>query len=55
MKYLLLIIRHLFPRRIWTDIDTTSVYTEESRRMGMPVRYETTQRDQFGNLRLFKH
>lgn len=57
MKYLLLIIRHLFPRRIWTDVSNTKVYGDPDahNRGEAPVSLETIQRDQFGNLRRFKH
>jgi hypothetical protein len=50
MKYLLLIIRHIWPRKIWKDIAVTHV--EDSN--GIIICGIVTQRDQFGNLRTFK-
>lgn len=51
MKYLLLIIRHLFPRRIWTDASKVNIGVEHEG--GMPEKIVIIQRDQFGNLRKF--
>lgn len=50
MKYLLLIIRHIWPRKIWKDIARTTVVDDYD----MPQAIIVTQKDQFGNLRTFK-
>ena len=50
MKYLLLIIRHIWPRKIWKDIAVTHVTDLD----GTIIADIITQRDQFGNLKTFK-
>jgi len=47
MKYLFLIIRHLFPRRRWVQVSKDSVNDVEGRLVG----YIVTMRDQFGNIK----
>lgn len=52
MKYLLLIIRHLFPRKIWTETGTVKIWHPDDKER--PIAFIVTQKDQFGNMRTFK-
>lgn len=46
MKYLYLIIRHFFPKRIWKEVRVLDLYDQDSRmNTGKIFIYE----DQFGN------
>ena len=46
MKYLFLIIRHLFPHRKWTHVETIKVNCD-----GRVTAYKYVLRDQFGNMK----
>lgn len=53
MKYLFLLVRHLFPRRKWVIINEIQVYDDPSdstTKIGKIL----TLRDQFGNLKTKK-
>jgi hypothetical protein len=54
MKYLYLIIRHCFPRKRWTVINTTSVIEGGQPENSIPVYYLLTLQDQFGNIKTKK-
>lgn len=50
MKYLYLIIRHVFPRKRWECIGNTDVMGSN----GIPICVILTLQDQFGNIKLKK-
>ena len=53
MKYLYLLIRHIFPRRRWKLVNTTAVYDEDDID-GLPLYRKHVLRDQFGNIKVKK-
>lgn len=52
MKYLFLIIRHLFPRRKWEVYRHIEMLDPSG--SGIPIGRSVVLRDQFGNLKTFK-
>lgn len=56
MKYLFLIIRHIFPRKRWTQIKEIPVhdYNDNGTLTEYPIYRKILLRDQFGNLKSFK-
>lgn len=58
MKYLFLIIRHLFPRRRWVEVRRQAGWRRavlgEWTDMSKPNFHLITMRDQFGNLKTFR-
>lgn len=48
MKYLYLLIRHIFPRHKWTIIATTKIRSDGEE---LPVAVILTLQDQFGNIK----
>jgi hypothetical protein len=54
MKYLLLIVRHFFPRRRWETVRKVEVFDVAVSKK-TPTAFITIQQDQFGNLRKFKY
>lgn len=51
MKYLFLIIRHMFPRKHWKKVGETVVHESGHE---LPTAVIITLQDQFGNLKTFK-
>ncbi len=52
MKYLLLIIQHLFPRKQWTEVQRYKIMGENVVGDGdIPIAIIIEQSDQFGNIR----
>jgi len=57
MKYLFLIIRHIFPRKRWKIIKVISTYDTDDygRVIGtLPIYRKITLQDQFGNVKYKK-
>jgi uncharacterized protein YnzC (UPF0291/DUF896 family) len=50
MKYLYLIIRHMFPRKIWTKVEEIQVIDED----GDNIYKKRIYKDQFGNVKMTK-
>jgi len=56
MKYLYLLIRHMFPRKKWKVIHTTSVFEGNDAKVEgkLPIYSILTMQDQFGNIKTKK-
>jgi hypothetical protein len=51
MKYLYLLIRHMFPRKKWELVDTINITMEGYK---LPVERKLILKDQFGNIKVKK-
>lgn len=51
LKHLLLLVRHFFPRRIWSEVDRHDYYELDDHGVKHIRAILITQKDQFGNLR----
>jgi len=54
MKYLYLIIRHLFPRKHWKIIRETTIYGMDQFGERRPIACRITLQNQFGEIKTIK-